>query len=134
MPQGLSKEQQKEWSLDSKNIFCHHFNSFLPYFYPYLVDRVKWFRDRADRNRFREEVDILEAEFERTTLSHRRMAEVWTQLADTPTHPGSAAYAHKKVAMYSQLQNNCKSAYAIALEQAAKINAMVKPAAVPELD
>jgi hypothetical protein len=47
---------------------------------------------------------------------------------------GAAAYAHKKVAMYSQLQNDCKSAYTIALEQAAKINATVKLAAVPKLD
>lgn len=98
------------------------------------MDRVKWFRDQAERDRFQEEVEILEAEFERTIKSHGRMAEVWTELAGHCSNLGAAAYAHKKVAMYSQLQNDCKSAYAIALEQAAKINAMVKPAAVPELD
>jgi len=124
MPQGLSKEQQKEWSLDSENIFrpLIYFTLIKLNFDAYPVDRVKWFRERADRNRFREEVDILEAEFERTTLSHMRMTKVWTQLADryTPTHPGSAAYAHKKAHMYLELAKECSEAYIIARKQAGR--------------
>jgi len=74
------------------------------------VDRVKWFRERANRDRHREEVEILEADFERTALSHSRMAEVWDQLAesciDKPGASGSA-YARKKVGMYTGLAIEC---------------------------
>ena len=90
------------------------------------MDRVKWFRDRADRNRFREEVQILQAEFERTIVSHKRMAEVWTQLADTVSCPGAAAYAHKKAEMYDGLAQECSKAYEVARKEAGSINAGVK--------
>ena len=63
------------------------------------MDRVKWFRDRADRDRFREEVEILEAEFQRTVISFGRMSEVWSQMATDATGPGSVAYAHRKAAI-----------------------------------
>lgn len=79
-----------------------------------LVDRVKWFRDRADRDRFREEMEILEAEFERTIISFRRMASSWLKLADQQLdcqHPGAAAYAHRKVAMYNALAHDCEVTY-----------------------
>lgn len=75
------------------------------------MDRVKWFRDRADRDRFREEVEILEAEFQRTVISFGRMSEVWSQMATDATGPGSAAYAHRKAAMYKGLEEECKQAY-----------------------
>jgi hypothetical protein len=85
---------------------------------------VKWFRERAERDRFQEEVQILEAEFERTITSHGRMAEVWSELASrcSESKPGAAAYAHKKVGMYHQLQCDCKLAYKTALEKATIAN------------
>lgn len=89
-------------------------------FFFFKVDRVKWFRDRADRDRFREEVEILEAEFERTVLSHTRMADVWTQLADASSGPGAEAYAHKKACMYRGLANECSEAYDIARKKAGR--------------
>lgn len=95
----------------------------------FIVDRVKWFHDRAERDRFQEEVEILEAEFERTTISHGRMAEVWTELAGCCSKPGAAAYAYKKVSMYNKLQNDCQLAYAIAREKAATLNIQMEPAA-----
>ncbi|KAG6806627.1 hypothetical protein H0H93_002687 [Arthromyces matolae] len=79
----------------------------LPYF---VVDRVKWFRDRAARDRSREEKDILEEEFRRTVVSFTRMAEVWNQMASGPS-PGSVAYAHKHAAMYNKLAQNCTKAF-----------------------
>jgi hypothetical protein len=78
------------------------------------VDRVKWFRDRADRDRFREEVEILEAEFERTMTSFNRLSDVWTQLASSATGPGRAAYAWRKAVMYQGLEQECKQAYSVA--------------------
>jgi hypothetical protein len=85
------------------------------------VDRVKWFRERANRDRLREETEILEAEFERTTASHTCMANVWNQLADRCIrNPGAAAYACKKVAMYTQLAAECTHMYQDAKRAVAK--------------
>lgn len=75
------------------------------------MDKVKWFRERADRDRFREEVDILEAEFERTIISHSRMAEVWSELATKCSLPGATAYAYKKAEMYQGLSKECSLTY-----------------------
>jgi hypothetical protein len=77
-----------------------------------LVDQVKWFRDRADRDRFREEVQILDAEFKRTIVSFSRMSQVWIELSDKAVDPGNAAYACKKAAMYRGLEEECEQAYA----------------------
>ena len=85
------------------------------------MDRVKWFRDRADHDRFREEVQTLEAEFDRTIISHQRMAEVWCQLAGEGSGPGSAAYAHKKAEMYHGLANQCAQASVACRKSAGRI-------------
>jgi hypothetical protein len=47
------------------------------------VDRVKWFCEWANRNCHHEEMEILEADFERTIILHTRMAEVWTEMPTT---------------------------------------------------
>jgi hypothetical protein len=96
-PAGLSQEQQKEWSVDSASQFTFA-KAFLTYII--VVDRVKWFRDRADRDHFCEEVEILKAEFEQTMVSFNRMSDVWTELASRATGPGSVAYAQRKAVMY----------------------------------
>lgn len=111
-PRGLSQEKEKEWSLDSTWFFPFVLTVWI--ICCFAVDRVKWFRDRADRDRFREEVQILEAEFERTIVSHARMADVWAQLAGTASGPGATAYAHKKAYMYRCLSTECSEAYDIA--------------------
>ena len=85
------------------------------------MDRVKWFRERANRDRYQEETEILEADFEHTVLSHSRMAEVWTEMAEQCTQqPGAAAYARKKAVMYTNLANDASKAYADAKEEADK--------------
>ena len=78
-----------------------------------VVDQVKWFRDRADQDRFREEVEILEAEFEQTIKSVMQMLDVWSQLASGETSPGIAAYTQRKAMMYRSLVEECKHAYAV---------------------
>jgi hypothetical protein len=77
------------------------------------VDRVKWFREQANQDRYQEETEILEADIEQTVLSHSCMAEVWTTMADCCTdNPGAAAYARKKVMMYQNLSNKAAKLYA----------------------
>jgi hypothetical protein len=100
-------------------VFTLNINIYL--YFCLAVDRVKWFRERANRDRYREETEILEADFERTVLSHSRMAEVWTTMADRCTdNPGAAAYARKKVVMYRNLSNEAAKLYADAKTDAAK--------------
>ncbi|GLB39022.1 hypothetical protein LshimejAT787_0601840 [Lyophyllum shimeji] len=87
-PSGMSTEEANEWSIE--------------------MDRVKWFRDRAARDRAREEKEILEEEFRRSIASFRRMSEVWFELASKKPAPGYAAYCHKQAVMYSSLASDCE--------------------------
>lgn len=78
------------------------------------MDRVKWHREHADCTRFREEVETLEAEFERTTISFNRMAVTWSSLFTKEQilcHPGAAAYASRKADMYRGLAGDCQKMY-----------------------
>jgi hypothetical protein len=81
---------------------------------------VKWFRDRADRDRVKEEKETLEAEFERTIESRARLAEAWSQLAirHASEHPGAAAYASQQHSMYSMLGEDCEVFYKRAQKKA----------------
>ncbi|KAF8057825.1 hypothetical protein FPV67DRAFT_1455922 [Lyophyllum atratum] len=87
-PSGMSTEEENEWSIE--------------------MDRVKWFRDRAARDRAREEKEILEEEFRRSIASFHRMSEVWSELASKKPAPGYTAYCHKQAAMYSSLASDCE--------------------------
>ena len=86
------------------------------------MDQVKWFCDRADQDRFHEEVEILEAEFQRTVIYFGRMSEVWLQMATDAMGPSSAAYAHRKAAMYKGLEEECKQAYTNTLRIASHLS------------
>ncbi|KIJ23837.1 hypothetical protein M422DRAFT_195437 [Sphaerobolus stellatus SS14] len=70
-------------------------------------DRVRWFRAKANKDRWEEEIDILEEEFQRTKRSFARMEQVWKALAhvcdDTAEGWGKRAYAHQQVGMYQLL-------------------------------
>lgn len=77
---------------------------------------MRWFRARAHRDRCREEVEILQAELERTVASFKRMHDIWQDVAsvdesnaevDTGTlhltvQSGRRAYALKQAAIYRQ--------------------------------
>ena len=77
-----------------------------------VVDRVQWFRDRAQMQRWEEEVEILEEEFRRTIRSFDRMAEVWTQLANTPnTAMGYAPYAFRHAQGYHDMAEDCRTKF-----------------------
>ena len=77
-----------------------------------LVDRVKWFRDRAARDRAQEEKEILEAEFCRTIRSFTKMSDVWSKLATkNASKHSNAAYARKQAALYHALAEDCRKTY-----------------------
>lgn len=104
-PAGLSPKEEQEWSLESMLIF--KLPSYLTKFI--VVDRVKWFRDRAARDRSQEEKEILEEEFARSERSFQRMQEVWTILAEGQSHQGYKCYAYKQATMYERLLTDCQT-------------------------
>lgn len=66
---------------------------------------MKWFNDRADMDRWREEMEILEAEAERIPAWHLKTAENWTTLATRASaSPGHTAYAYKQAAVHRCLE------------------------------
>lgn len=78
------------------------------------VYRVKWFRDRAARDRAREEKEILEEEFRRIIAYFGTMSKVWTALAESSevrNQAGYSAYAYKQAAMYAKLKANSEGSW-----------------------
>ena len=83
------------------------------------MDRVKWFRDRAARDRAREEKEILDAEFQRTIQSFTKMSDIWSTLAGkNASKHSNAAYARKQATLYDALAKDCRKIHdkAIALQ------------------
>ena len=70
-----------------------------------LDSRVKWFRARADRDRWQEDVEILEEELKRIQRGFTAYSDLWTQVASQESE-GKAAYAYRKAAMYRVMAAN----------------------------
>ncbi|KAJ7238319.1 hypothetical protein B0H12DRAFT_995256, partial [Mycena haematopus] len=60
------------------------------------LERVKWFRDRALRDRAVEEVELLDEEFRRAIAWFEKSGTVWDTLGDEATQAGKKAYAYKQ--------------------------------------
>ncbi|KAF8442797.1 hypothetical protein L210DRAFT_3396998 [Boletus edulis BED1] len=76
-----------------------------------LVYRVHWLRAKATKDRWREEVEILKAEFQWTVNFFNKRAEDWTHLAvdsQTKGQHGAASYAARQSSMYGQLRDQCQ--------------------------
>ncbi len=69
---------------------------------------MEWFRARQDTRQWKEEVEILEAELERTRRFFSWMSSIWTQLTAGPSKPGYAEYAHEKADMHATRAKECK--------------------------
>ncbi|OCH85160.1 hypothetical protein OBBRIDRAFT_692560, partial [Obba rivulosa] len=70
------------------------------------AERVEWFRARAEKERYDEEVNILHAEFRRTIKSFMKMSEVWEAAArKSDRSPGAKAYAKQKSFMFKRMQD-----------------------------
>jgi hypothetical protein len=83
------------------------------------VDRVKWFRARAIRDRAQEEKETLEEEFQRSAESFEKMSKVWMELAARNRgNMGAAAYASKQSVMYHKFAADCSDAFQAAVEHA----------------
>ncbi|KAH9929425.1 uncharacterized protein B0H18DRAFT_832381, partial [Fomitopsis serialis] len=77
------------------------------------VERVQWFRARAEKARVNEEINKLHAEFKRTTLGFRNMSAAWEAVSlKDGMSPGARAYAKRKTAMFKQMSTNSAAAFA----------------------
>ncbi|KAF7366252.1 hypothetical protein MVEN_00502800 [Mycena venus] len=65
--------------------------------------------------RANEEVEILEAEFERSRRWFTKNSEIWTEMAETEKRrvygddQGWRAYAHRQAAIYTNLAHECET-------------------------
>ena len=72
-------------------------------------------------------MEILEVDFKHTIILHTHMAEVWTEKANRCTEdPGGAAYAGKKVVMYTNFSNKVQKMYSNTRSDADKANWQAK--------
>ena len=102
-PDGISSSA---WAIESKYNYVY-----LLYILMKIVDRVKWFRDRAARDRAREEKEILESEFKRSLCFFSKMADIWTELAKQDIPTGYCSYAYRQASMYDGLHSQCQHLY-----------------------
>ena len=67
-------------------------------------------------------METVEADFECTIILHTHMAEVWTKMANRCIEdPRGAAYARKKVVMYTNFSNEAQKMYSNARADADKL-------------
>ncbi|KAJ7692010.1 hypothetical protein B0H16DRAFT_1353113, partial [Mycena metata] len=90
-PAGMSAKQDKEWSVE--------------------IDRVKWFRDRANLQRAKEQAELVDVEFDRTITAFEKSASAW-KILHSECMPGSGEvlYAHNKYLMDIMLAQHCSAA------------------------
>lgn len=75
------------------------------------VERVRWFRARAARDRYKEELEILDEEFRRTQHSFTRTSEIWKKIGEKTfalkkgcrVASGYRAFAHQQATIYARL-------------------------------
>ncbi|KAJ7789580.1 hypothetical protein B0H14DRAFT_2397373 [Mycena olivaceomarginata] len=70
-------------------------------------DTIQWFRAEAEMERWREQVEILLADWRTTIRSFAMYRETWTRLAETqnPEDIGHIAYAKQKADMFSKRES-----------------------------
>lgn len=79
-------------------------------------ERVKFFRDEAEMERWREQVEIKHAKFARIIQAFRKSDEIWTAIANSdissPTR-GHAAYARKVAMRYALMERDAQCRFEI---------------------
>lgn len=75
----------------------------------HAVNSVRWFRARADMQRWDEEEQLLREEFKRCYRTFRFLMYVWTKTTHTSLadKAGFLAYAHERADMYNSMAEDC---------------------------
>ena len=77
------------------------------------ANRVRWFRAKAELDRWNEEVCILEAEFARTARTFEFLSNAWAQSVKGPIGDkrGYSAFASERSDMYARMARNCSEKF-----------------------
>lgn len=81
----------------------------------FLEERVKFFRDEAEMERWREQVEIKHAEFARIIRAFQKSNEIWIAIANSKTSsptPGHTAYARKVAMQYALMTRDARDRFA----------------------
>ncbi|KAK7447453.1 hypothetical protein VKT23_014162 [Stygiomarasmius scandens] len=71
--------------------------------------KVRWFRARAELERWQEEVEILGEEFRRCIRGFEKMEDIWGRVAEKWKHnPGYVAYACSQASSFARRAQNGK--------------------------
>jgi hypothetical protein len=71
----------------------------------WIADRVQWFEVRASKDRWREEVEILEADIGRCSRFFETYQAAWEDLSKGEVSRGTKAYCLKVSNMFLELRN-----------------------------
>lgn len=77
---------------------------------------MKFFRDEAEMERWREQVEIKHAEFARIIRAFRKSNEIWVAIANSRTSSptaGYVAYARKVAMRYALMERDARDRFAI---------------------
>jgi hypothetical protein len=106
-PSGMSEAKDADWGIEG--VFCYYFCPHRSRINFLLVEQLQWFCDCADHDRWLEEKETLEMEFEQTEVTHSKMANCWLELSKSMVvdRPGTASYASETSNMHLALAQDC---------------------------
>lgn len=117
MPPNLSTEERKAWSVESEYIIIALMHTLI---HNRAVDRVRWHRQRAERDRHTEEVQILQEELRRVIRTHQKFADLWrSRVLKAPMNRvdnGRNAYALRTAAMHDKLRDRAEKLFRAAIK------------------
>lgn len=116
-PGGLTADEEAEWFVESECIYnTGYFCSNV-----YTVRRVKWFREKDECERWREEVEIIEAEAPRTATYHDKYSIAWAKIASAESDEGKKAYAWKRFNFHVCLRDQMNREWVKAQSEAQRV-------------
>ena len=76
---------------------------------------MRWFRAKADYERWEEEVLLLQEELKRTHRTFRFLSDAWiNSISRDKCKRGYSEYAHERASMYTRMANECHAAMVLA--------------------
>ncbi|KAL0568932.1 hypothetical protein V5O48_013043 [Marasmius crinis-equi] len=112
---GISDQDQEQYQEESKRALILIVAENAKSQHSISADRVQWFRAWAERDRWRESTEKLEADFRNCIRSFARMYEVWEDASQdteaTSRTFGHRAYAQRQAQMYHRLRTDAETAF-----------------------
>lgn len=105
----MTEEEYEDWQKDGELIYLVSKQATCAN--DFSVDRVRWFRARADMHRWQEDVELIEAEFRRTIRSFENLASIWDKLAGKDKREGYRAYGYRQSSMYTRMAKESRAKY-----------------------